>query len=91
MKFLGVQNDCGAEDGDREECCLEGGCQLFLHEHGLEVSRIYAGVIASPLFRIDIPSSSKSIGVGTESSETEMDDEVELAEELGPLDLLAGE
>ena len=64
---------------------------MFLHEHGSEVSRIYAGIIASPLFRIDVPSSSKSVGFGTEASGMESDNEVELAEELGPLDLLACE
>ena len=64
---------------------------MFLHEYGLEVSWIYAGVIASPLFRIDIPSSSKSIGFGTEVSGMETDDKVELAEELGPSDLSVGE
>ena len=63
---------------------------MFLHEHGLEVSQIYAGIIASPLFRIDIPLSSKRIRFGTEASGTEVDDEVELAEEL-PLDLAVGE
>ena len=65
--------------------------QLFLCEHGSEVSQIYAGVITSPLFRIDVPLSSKCIGFGSETSGTEMDDEVELAEEFGPSDLSAGE
>ena len=60
---------------------------MFLCEHRLEVSQIYAGIIASPLFRIDVPSSSKSIGFGTEASGTELDNEVELAEEFGPSDL----
>ena len=64
---------------------------MFLHEHGLEVSWIYAGVVASPLFRIDVPSFSKSIGFGTEGSRVESDYEVELAEEFGPLDLSACE
>ena len=64
---------------------------MFLHEHGLEVSWIYAGIIASPLFRVDIPSSSKSVGFGPEASGMEADDEVELAEELGPSDLVVGE
>ena len=64
---------------------------MFLHEHGLEVSRIYAGVITSPLFRIDVPSSSKCVGFGSEMSGMETDDEVQLAEELGPLDLSACE
>ena len=64
---------------------------MFLHEHGSEVSQIYAGIITSPLFRIDVPLSSKSIGFGTKASGTESDYEVKLAEEFGPSDLLAGE
>ena len=64
---------------------------MFLHEHGSEVSQIYAGIIASPLFRIDIPLSSKSVGFGTEVSGIKLDNEVELAEEFGPSDLLACE
>ena len=64
---------------------------MFLHEHGLEVSRIYAGIITSPLFRIDVPSSIKSIRFGTKVSGMEADDEVELAKEFGPLDLSVGE
>ena len=64
---------------------------MFLCEHGLEVSQIYAGVIASSLFRIDIPLSSKSVRFGTEISGMELDDEVELTEEFRPLDLAVGE
>ena len=64
---------------------------MFLHEHELEVSRIYAGIITSPLFRVDIPSSSKSVKFGAEVSGTETDDEVELAEEFRPSDLTVGE
>ena len=60
-------------------------------EHGLEVSWIYAGIIASSLFRVDIPLSSKSIGFGTKTSGVELDDEVELTEEFGSLDLVVGE
>ena len=64
---------------------------MFLHEHGSEVSWIYAGIIASPLFRIDVPSSSKSVGFGTKVSGMESDNEVELTEEFRPSDLLACE
>ena len=64
---------------------------MFLCEYGLEVSQIYAGIIASPLFRVDVPSSSKSIGFGTEASRMELDYEVELAEEFRPSDLAVGE
>ena len=64
---------------------------MFLHEHGLEISWIYAGIITSSLFRVDIPLSSKSIRFGTKASGMEMDGEVELAEEFGPSDLVVGE
>ena len=64
---------------------------MFLREHGSEVSQIYAGIITSPLFRIDVPSSRKSVIFGTEVSRMDADDQVELAEELGPLDLAVGE
>ena len=64
---------------------------MFLHEHGSEVSQIYAGIVASPLFRIDVPSSSKSIRFGTKVSRVESDHEVELGEEFGPSDLSACE
>ena len=64
---------------------------MFLCEHGLEVSRIYAGIITSFLFRVDVPSSSKSVGFGTKASGMELDYEVELAEEFRPLDLVVGE
>ena len=57
----------------------------------MEVSQVYAGVITSPLFRIDIPSSSKGIGFGTEASGMELNYEVKSAEEFGPSDLPAGE
>ena len=64
---------------------------MFLYEHRLEVSWIYAGIIASSLFRVDIPLSSKGIGFGTETSGVESDDEVELTEESRPSDLAVGE
>ena len=64
---------------------------MFLHEHGSEVSWIYAGIIASSLFRVNIPLSSKSVGFGTKTSGTESDDEVELTEEFRPLDLAVDE
>ena len=64
---------------------------MFLCEHGSEVSWIYAGIIASPLFRVDVPLSSKSVRFGTKVSRMEADDGVELAEEFGPSDLVVGE
>ena len=64
---------------------------MFLHEHGSELSQIYAGIITSPLFRVDVPLSSKSVGFGTEVSGMESDYEVKLAEEFRPSDLSVGE
>ena len=53
--------------------------------------RIYGGIVAASLLRVDIPSSSQSIGFGFESARAEMDDEVELGQIFGPMDLLSGE
>ena len=38
---------------------------------------IDSGIVTIPLFKIDIPSSSKSVRLGSESSRTETDDKVE--------------
>ena len=62
-----------------------------MREHRSEVSWIYAGIVASPLFRIDVPSSSKSVRSSTEASGMESDNGVELAKEFGPSNLLACE
>ena len=41
----------------------EGQSQLFGSEHGLIVLRIDSGIVAIPLFKIDVPSSSKMLGL----------------------------
>ena len=48
------------------------------------VLRIDSGIVTIPLFKIDIPSSSKSIGLGSEFSRMETDDEVESRNVFGP-------
>ena len=55
------------------------------------VLRIDSGIVAIPLFRIDVPSSSKSIRFGSEFSRTETDDEVESGKIFGPTCLLTRE
>ena len=40
--------------------------------------RIYGGIVAASLLRVDVPLSSESIRFGSESGRAEMDDEVEL-------------
>ena len=49
------------------------------------------GIVVNPLFSIDVPSSSKSIRLCAKLPGLEVDDEVELAEVLGPTSLMAVE
>ena len=55
------------------------------------VLRIDSGIVAIPLFKIDVPLSSKSIRLGSEFSRMEMDNQVESREIFGPLCLLTCE
>ena len=70
---------------------------LTVHQKNLnqifrsEVRWIYAGIITSSLFRVNVPSLSKVIGFGTKMSRMESDDEVELTEEFRALDLVTRE
>jgi len=57
---------------------------LFLSKDGLEVVRVDCGVASIPPFRIDIPSSSKSIWFGAKMTRAEPDDKVELRKILKP-------
>jgi len=57
---------------------------LFLSEDGLEVVRVDCGVASIPPFRIDVPSSSKSIWFCAKMTRAEPDDKVELGKILGP-------
>jgi len=70
---------------------LYGGYKLFLSEDEFEVVRVDYGIASIPLFRIDIPSSSKSIQFGAKTTSAEPDDKVELGEVLGPLYLPLGQ
>jgi len=66
-------------------------CKLFLSEDGLEVVRVDCGVASIPPFRIDVPSSSKSIWFCAETTRVEPDDKVELGKVLGPPRLPPGQ
>ena len=63
---------------------MEGQCQLFGSETGLVVLRIDSGIVAIPLFKIDIPLSSKGIGLGSKFSRMETNNEVESREVFRP-------
>ena len=45
---------------------------------------IDTGIVAIPLFKIDVPSSSKCVGFGSEFSRTETDHKVESRKVFGP-------
>jgi len=62
-----------------------------LSEDGLEVVRVDCGIASIPPFRIDIPSSSKSVRFGAKMTRTEPDNKVELEEVLRPLCLPLGQ
>jgi len=62
-----------------------------LSEDGLKVVRIDYGIDSIPPFRIDIPSSSKSIWFCAKTTRVEPDDKVELGEVLRPLHLPLGQ
>ena len=56
---------------------------MFLSEDGLEDVRVDCNIASIPPFKIDIPSSSKSIWFSAKMTRTEPDDKVELGEVLG--------
>ena len=57
---------------------------MFLSEDGFEVVRVDCGVASILPFRIDVPSSSKSIQFCAETTRMEPDDKIELGKVLGP-------
>jgi hypothetical protein len=65
-------------------CCIlvsdsvKGRYQLLVSKNGPEVQRVYAGIVATSLFGIDVPLSSQGVRFGSESSGMETDDEIEL-------------
>ena len=64
---------------------------MFLSEDRLEVVRVDCGIASISPFRIDIPSSSKSIQFGVKMTRVEPNDKVKLGEVLGPLYLSLGQ
>ena len=80
-----------AERRKKKDHSSYGGCKLFLSEDGFEVVRVDCGVASIPLFRIDVPSSSKSIQFCAKPTRVEPDDKIELGEVLGPLHLPPGQ
>ena len=57
--------------------CLKANIKLFLHEDRMEIVGVNSGIIISPLFRVDVPSSSQGIWFCAKMPRTEADDEIE--------------
>ena len=57
---------------------MKGRSQLLVSEYGLQVLRIDTGVVATPLFWVDIPTACERIGLGTKFSGPKLDDHIEL-------------
>ena len=70
---------------------MERGYELFGGENWLYNVWIDGGIVASSLFRVDVPSSCQHIRFGAESTRTETDYEVKLRKVFGASDLAAGE
>ena len=77
VKLLDVHDGDGSEDGNVERGCSKGRCQLFISKNWTEIVWIYGGIVAASLLRVDVPSSSQSIGFGSESAGAKTDDEIE--------------
>ena len=57
---------------------------MFGSEYRAVVLWIDTGIVAIPLFKINVPSSSECVGFGTEFSRPKTDDEVEGGKVFGP-------
>ena len=69
----------------------EGFGKLFRREDWPEIVRIHGSVAAFPLLRVDVPSSSKSVGFGSEFSGAESDYQIEGGKEFRPPGLPSGQ
>ena len=66
----------------RKKCSLYKDHKLFLSEDRFEVIKVNYSIANISFFRINVPSSSKSIRFSTKISKTKPNDKVKLKEEL---------
>ena len=81
----------GVENWCHVRCSLQGIGQLFLIKDRLEVVRIDLAIIAIPLFRVDVPSSSQCIRLSTKLTGMEANGKIEGSKEFRPVSLVVGE
>ncbi len=68
---------------------MEERSQLFLTENRLKILWVDSGIVATSLFKVHIPVTSKCIRLCTKLPRMEADDEVELGKEFRPPRLVA--
>src|SRR5882724_1738368 len=85
MESFSINNERSSKDWDCLGGSLEGQYQLFRCEHGVKVLWVDTGIVAIPLFKIDIPLSSKCIGFCTKLPGPKLNYKVKSHEIFGPL------
>ena len=57
---------------------MKGRSQLLVSEYGLQVLQIDTGIVATPLFWVNVPTACERVGLGTEFSRPKTDYHIEL-------------
>ena len=78
VKLLNAHDGDDLKDRDVEGGCSKGKCHLLISINWMEIVRIYGGIVAASLLRVDIPSSSQGVRFGSKLARAETDDKVEL-------------
>ena len=78
MEVLYIEQDASSEHRSCEVSGTEGCSELFLRKDQMEIMRVDASVVLTPLFGINVPASSEGIRFCTELLGTEANDHIEL-------------
>jgi len=73
------------ERREEEDSSSYGGCKLLLSKDWFEVVMVDCSIASIPLFRVDVPLSSKSIQFGAKTTRTKPNNKIELQEIFRPL------
>jgi hypothetical protein len=82
MELFNIYDYNTAHNGMNEVSSVDRCREMFGGKYGFQIMRIYHGIVATPLFRVDIPSSSHSIQFAAKSSGMEVNDHVEGGKKL---------
>jgi hypothetical protein len=82
MELFDIHDYDTAHNGMNKVSSVDRCGEMFGGKYRFQIMRIYHGVVATPLFRVDIPLSSHSIWFATKLSRAETNDHVESREKL---------